>query len=114
MWVSGWPVIRINPRAPCCYYKSVKAFFFIAVLAAGAAVAQERATGGTAGVAEGGRDTALQADAETANPAGAGAVETSTRPAEREAPVASDEAPAVFDPTEEVSEDYSIEFPVDI
>lgn len=96
--------------------KSVKAGFFIAVLAAGAALAQERATDGAAG-AEGGRETALQADAETAetpSPAGAGARETATRPATREAPAGSDEAPTAFDPTEEVSEDYSIEFPVDI
>lgn len=113
MWVSGWPAIHINPRAPCCYDKSVKAVFFIAVLATSAALAQERATGVTAR-AEEGRETALQADAETANPAGAGAAETSTRPAEREAPAAPDEAPTAFDPTEEVSEDYSIEFPVDI
>ena len=91
--------------------KSVKAGFFIAVLAASAALAQERATGETAG-SEGGRETALQADAETASPAGA--AETSTRPAAREAPAAPDEAPTAFDPTEEVSEDYSIEFPVDI
>lgn len=113
MWVSGWPAIRINPRAPCCYDKSVRAVFFIAVLATSAALAQERATGATAGSEEG-RETALQADAETANPAGTGAAETSTRPAEREAPAAPDEAPTAFDPTEEVSEDYSIEFPVDI
>ena len=113
MWVSGWPAIRINPRAPCCYDKSVKAGFFIAVLAASAALAQERATVETAG-AEGGRETALQADAETASPAGAGAAETATRPATREAPAGPDEAPTAFDPTEEVSEDYSIEFPVDI
>ena len=99
--------------------KSVKAGFFIAVLAASAALAQERATGGTAGSEEG-RETALQADAQTAetpNPAGAGAAETATRPAAREAPATPagpDEAPTVFDPTEEVSEDYSIEFPVDI
>ena len=96
--------------------KGVKAVFFIAVLAASAAVAQERATDGTAG-SEGGRETALQADAETAEtaiPAGAGAGETATRPAAREAPAGPDEAPTAFDPTEEVSEDYSIEFPVDI
>ena len=108
MWVSGWPAIRINPRAPCCYDKKVKAVFFIAVLAASAALAQERATDGTAG-AEGGGETALQA--------GAGAAETATRPATREAPAGlagPDEAPTAFDPTEEVSEDYSIEFPVDI
>lgn len=120
MWVSGWPAIHINPRAPCCYDKSVKAGFFIAVLAASAALAQERATDETATGAEGGRETALQADAETAetaSPAGAGAGETATRPATREAPVAPagpNEAPTAFDPTEEVSEDYSIEFPVDI
>ena len=105
MWVSGWPAIRINPRAPCCYDKKVKAVFFIAVLAASAALAQERATDGTAG-AEGGGETALQAGADAAN--------TATRPAAREAPAGSDEAPTAFDPTEEVSEDYSIEFPVDI
>ena len=113
MWVSGWPAIRINPRAPCCYDKSVKAVFFIAVLAASAAGAQERATGGTAG-AERGRETTPQADAETPSPAGAGAVETASNGAAREAPAAPDEAPTAFDPTEEVSEDYSIEFPVDI
>jgi len=96
--------------------KGVKTGFFIAVLAASAAVAQERATAGTAG-AEEGRGTALQADAETAEtarPAGAGAANTATRPATREAPAGPDEAPTAFDPTEEVSEDYSIEFPVDI
>ena len=119
MWVSGWPAIRINPRAPCCYDKSVRAVFFIAVLAASAALAQERATAGATG-AEGGRETALQAGAQTAetpSPAGAGAAETATRPATREAPAGlagPDEAPTAFDPTEEVSEDYSIEFPVDI
>ena len=119
MSASGWPAIRINPRAPCCYDKSVKTGFFIAVLAAGAAsaaLAQERATGGTTG-AEGERETALQADAETAaaaSPAGAGAAAASARPAAREAPAAPDEAPIAFDPTEEVSEDYSVEFPVDI
>lgn len=116
MWVSGWPAIRINPRAPCCYDKNVKAVFFIAVLAASAALAQERATAGATG-AEGGRETALQADAETPetpSPAGAGAANTATRPAAREAPAGPDEAPTAFDPTEEVSEDYSIEFPVDI
>ena len=116
MSVSGWPAIRINPRAPCCYDNSVKAVFFIAVLAASAAAAQERATGGV-GVAgsEEGRETALQADAETAetaSPAGAG--ETAANRGGREAPAAPDEAPTIFDPTEEVSEDYSIEFPVDI
>ena len=91
----------------------MKAVFFIAVLAASAALAQERATDGTA-EAEGGRETALQADAETPNPAGAGAANTVARPAAREAPAGPDEAPTAFDPTEEVSEDYSIEFPVDI
>lgn len=114
MWVSGWPAIHINPRAPCCYDKSVKAGFFIAVLAASAALAQERATDETATGAEGGRETALQADAETPSPAGAAAANTATRPAAREAPAGPDEAPTAFDPTEEVSEDYSIEFPVDI
>lgn len=114
MWVSGWPAIHINPRAPCCYDKSVKAGFFIAVLAASAALAQERATDETATGAEGGRETALQADAETPSPAGAGAANTATRPAAREASAGTDEAPTAFDPTEEVSEDYSIEFPVDI
>ena len=113
MSVSGWPAIRINPRAPCCYDKSVKAVFFIAVLAASAAAAQERATGGVAGSEEG-RETALQADAETASPTGAGAAETAANRGGREAPAAPDEAPTIFDPTEEVSEDYSIEFPVDI
>lgn len=96
--------------------KGVKTGFFIAVLAASAAWAQEGATGGATG-SEGGRETALQADAETAeiaNPAGAGAAAASARPAEREGPAAPDEAPIAFDPTEEVSEDYSIEFPVDI
>lgn len=96
--------------------KGVKAGFFIAVLAASAALAQERATDGATG-AEGGRETTLQADAETAEtamPAGAGAANTATRPAAREAPTGPDEAPTAFDPTEEVSEDYSIEFPVDI
>lgn len=96
--------------------KSVKAGFFIAVLAASAALAQERATDGATG-SEGGRETALQADAETAetaSPAGAGAANTATRPTTREAPAGPDEAPTAFDPTEEVSEDYSIEFPVDI
>lgn len=94
---------------------SVKAVFFIAVLAASAALAQERATGGTA--SEGGRETALQGDAETAetaSPAGAGAVAASARRGEREAPATPDDAPTAFDPTEEISEDYSIEFPVDI
>ena len=98
------------------YDKGVKAGFFIAVLAASAALAQERATAGATG-AEGGRETALQADVETtetASPAGADAANTATRPAAREAPAGSDEAPTAFDPTEEVSEDYSIEFPVDI
>ena len=116
MWVSGWLAIRINPRAPCCYDKNVKVGFFIAVLAASAALAQERATAGATG-AEGGRGTALQADTETPSPAGASAAETATRPATREAPATPagpDEAPTAFDPTEEVSEDYSIEFPVDI
>lgn len=93
--------------------KSVKAGFFIVVLAAGAALAQESATGGATG-AEGERETALQADAETASPAGAGAAAASARSAAREAPATPDEAPIAFDPTEEVSEDYSIEFPVDI
>ena len=101
------------------YDESVKAGFFIAVLAASAVLAQERVTAGAA-AAEGGRETALQADAETAeaaSPAGAGAANTATRPAAREAPATPagpDEAPTAFDPTEEVSEDYSIEFPVDI
>lgn len=96
--------------------KSVKTVFFIAVLAAGAALAQESATGGATGL-EGGGETALQADAEiaeTASPAGANAAAASARPAAREGPATPDEAPIAFDPTEEVSEDYSVEFPVDI
>ena len=48
---------------------------------------------------------------ETAKPESAQAQDADERPAEEEV---TEGAPETFDPTEEVSEDYSIEFPVDI
>ena len=70
----------------------VRIIFFLAMFSAVTVVAQ---------------DTPVITEPDTAQ----ARQETSEQQAEEEA---ADGAPETFDPTEEVSEDYSIEFPVDI